>query len=159
MPPKKKYALYMETTKKDPEDTLVEIQKLLKQIGVRDMLINYDEDGEVQGVSFTIDKDGQLIPFKLPANHEPLWKLAQEGRTRYIRNEQQARRVAWRQILRWIQAQIAMIEIGMVSADEIFLPYMMISDKQTVYDKYLVTGYDKYLVTGIGKLLGPGKGK
>ncbi len=140
----------METTKKEPEETIAEIQQLLKKIRVRDVMINYDDSGEVEGVSFTIDKDGQRIPFKLPANHRPLWELSQQGRTKYIRTEDQARRVAWRQILRWIQAQLAMIEIEMVSADEIFLPYIMINDKDTIYTRYLKTG--------VAKLLTPGKG-
>jgi hypothetical protein len=45
-----------------------------------------------------------------------------------------AERVAWRQLLRWTQAQIAMIETGMVEAAEVFLPYMFNTQKsQTLF--------------------------
>ena len=37
---------------------------------------------------------------------------------------------AWRIILRWTQAQMALIETGMVSAAEVFHPYMMIDDQK-----------------------------
>lgn len=144
----KKLTLYMETTKKDPEETISEIQKYLRSIGVRDVLINYDTDGEVEAVSFTLQKVDQLLPFRLPVDHKPLWELAQSGKTRYIRTEHQARRVAWRQVLRWIQAQLAMIEIEMVAADQVFLPYLLIDDKQTIYDKYLTVGTKKLLTGG-----------
>ena len=48
-----------------------------------------------------------------------------------------AKRVAWRQILRWVQAQLAMIDTGMVKSEEVFLPYAMVnaSDGQkTMYE-------------------------
>lgn len=42
------------------------------------------------------------------------------------RIRQQAQRVAWRILKTWVQAQMAIIETGMVSAEEVFLPYIMI---------------------------------
>src|SRR6266478_5746936 len=37
---------------------------------------------------------------------------------------EQAYRVAWRNILDWVQAQMALLEIGMAKIEEVFLPYM-----------------------------------
>jgi len=58
-------------------------------------------------------------------------------------NESQARRVAWRQILRWVQAQIALIETGMVELKEVFLPYILLNIKtgETLYSRLETNKY------------------
>ena len=141
-------SLYMETTKKTPEQTISEIQALLKPFRVRDILMKYDYDGEITAFSFTLDITERRIPFKLPIRHEPLWKLAQEGQTKYIKTEEQARRVAWRQIYRWLESQLALVEINMVNIEEVFLPYMMIDNDKTVYQNYLDNGFQNLLMEG-----------
>jgi hypothetical protein len=40
--------------------------------------------------------------------------------------QNKARRIAWRQVLRWVEAQLALIETGMVKTQEVFLPYAMV---------------------------------
>ena len=50
---------------------------------------------------------------------------------------EQAERVAWRVARSWLEAQLAMIQIGLAKIDQIMLPYMHVGDQQTVYDKYL----------------------
>ena len=133
----------MESTKKEPEETIAEMQVLLKKHNIRDILISYDDNGEVSAMSFTIKTDNGTLPFRLPANHRPLWKMAEAGQTKYIRDEQQARRVAWRQVFRWVEAQLALIRIDMAKLEEIFLPYMMVNERQTVYDTYLDAGFNQ----------------
>jgi len=129
--------LYMETTNKEPEETAGEIQKFLKGYNLAKFMMDY-EAGEISGVIFSISKGGREIPFKLPINHRPLWEMAQARQTKYIRSEAQARRVAWRQILRWIQSQMALIDTGMVELEEVFLPYMIIDTRKqiTVFNQY-----------------------
>ena len=146
-----KMTLYMETTKKKPEETISEIQSVLKKFGVRNVLIDYDDNGEVEGVSFTLRRETGFIPYRLPADHKPLWKMSQQGKTKYIRTEEQARRVAWRQILRWVEAQLALIQIEMTKAEEIFLPYMLVDKNKTVYDQYLERGFAGYLTPEKGE--------
>lgn len=125
--------LYMETTKKDPEQTAAEIQALLKNYGLRKFMFDYDDAGEISGCVFTLKMREKDVPVKLPIRWIPLWNMAQAGETRYIKTEDQARRVAWRQVLRWIESQLAMIDIEMVDIVEVFLPYMMISKTKTLY--------------------------
>lgn len=144
-----KLTLFMESTKKEPEETIAEIQRLLRRVNMRNVMMTYDGAGEVCAVNFTLLIKDQVIPYRLPANHKPLWRLAQEGKTKYIKDEKQACRVAWRQVYRWIEAQLAMIETQMVEVEEIFLPYMMINDEQTVYDKMLSGGFAGYLTSGV----------
>jgi len=143
-----KIKLYMETTKKTPEETLSDIQKLLKQLNVTNILINYS-NGEISGVSFIlITKNNVSIPYKLPIRHDKLWKMSKEGKLRYIKDEQQARKVAWRQTYKWLESQLSLILIEMVSVEEVFLPYMLITDTETVYDKFINGGFAGYLNSG-----------
>jgi hypothetical protein len=53
-----------------------------------------------------------------------------------------AERVAWRQILRWVQAQYAMIETGMVQPAEVFLAYMVNpATNRTLFDHMIETQF------------------
>ena len=40
-----------------------------------------------------------------------------------LQSKEQARRVAWRIIKDWIDAQLALVEVRLVSLPEVFLPY------------------------------------
>ncbi len=140
--------LYMETTKKEPWETIAEITGVLRNYRVRDTLMNYDDEGYITSFSFTLRIGENLIPYKLPVNHIPLWEMAKRKETKYIRDEQQSRRVAWRQILKWLEAQMALIDIEMVTADQVLLPYMMVDKNSTVYDKYLTGSIRPLLGTG-----------
>jgi len=48
----------------------------------------------------------------------------------------QAERVAWRIVKDWVEAQLAILESEMVHLDEIFLPYMVNNNGQTVFEIY-----------------------
>jgi hypothetical protein len=49
----------------------------------------------------------------------------------------QAKRIAWRQILRWIEAQMAFARTGMVKIQEVFMPYIQVSiTGQTLYERF-----------------------
>ena len=50
----------------------------------------------------------------------------------------QAERTAWRQVLRWVEAQMAMIEAGMTQTHEVFMPYAVIpgSDDKTMFQAW-----------------------
>jgi hypothetical protein len=72
--------------------------------------------------------------FELPARTEPVFKTLMKrhpysGYVRGTRAEYEAKRraeaerIGWRQLFRWLQAQIALLDLGMVTAHEIFLPY------------------------------------
>ncbi len=53
-----------------------------------------------------------------------------------------AERIAWRQLLRWVQIQIAMIQTGMVDAAEVFLPYMEVGGR-TLYRAFADTQFKR----------------
>ena len=124
--------LYMETTKKSPEETSSEIQEKLKSYGLTKFMFDYS-NGDITGCIFFLKIKKKDVPIKLPIRWLPLWKMSQNGETKYIRTEKQAKRVAWRQVLKWIESQLSMIDIDMVEIGEVFLPYMLISKNKTLY--------------------------
>jgi len=134
--------IYMETTKKDPEDTIADIKKILKNYGLTKFNETY-ENGEMSGCIFGMTVMGKELPFKLPINWKPLLEKADRGETKYLKpgDKIQAQRVAWRQVLRWVEAQFALIDLGMAEVQEVFLPYIMISKTKTIFEQIAENGY------------------
>ena len=131
-------SLFMESTKISPEQTVTEIQRCLGRYGARSILVEY-EDGEVDAVSFQVAVKGTLVPFHLPCRWKAVYSALYEGKKGrntekgYAIRDAQAKRVAWRQILRWVEAQMALVQTKMVSMEEVFLPYMQVKPGQTLY--------------------------
>jgi hypothetical protein len=88
---------------------------------------------------------GSFKPIKLPARVEKaqavLKKQWDAGLISHKRGREntygsdQAYRVAWRNILDWVQAQMALLEIGMAKMEEVFLPYMQDRQGVTFYER------------------------
>lgn len=123
------------TTKIEPTQTIGEIQKMLSDYGVQAMMTEY-EGRQVSAVSFKMDIDGKTFPFRMPCN----WRGVNEilNTTEYpkqCRNEEQAIKVAWRILHAWIKAQLALVEVNMVTIPQVFLPYTIMKDGKTLSDK------------------------
>jgi hypothetical protein len=123
--------LYMETTNITPAKTAAEIQAVLCEFGCSSIMVDYGPDKHPSAMSFVANlPDGRGLSFRLPINVDPLFKILQRKRklnTDRTKNADKdldrARRIAWRQVYRWIQAQLAMVNVGMVKTEEVFLPY------------------------------------
>ncbi len=132
--------LHMETTKVAAEKTAREITELLARAGVSAVQTEYKEK-KVVAMSFKCEVGGEEIPFRLPVRSDSLFTYFQNKRDGWKRadraekDREQAERVAWRQIFRWIQAQLALIETGMVKVQEVFLPYIQTGIGETLYDR------------------------
>ena len=59
---------------------------------------------------------------------------------------EQARRVGWRIIKDWLEAQMALLELNMVKIQEVFLPYIIGIDGKTIYEKLESKGFSGYLL-------------
>lgn len=145
----KRKDLYMGTTEIDPLRTIGEIHSYLVRMGAHRIMDTY-ENGEPVGVHFILPIKDQEISFELPARVDPIFKIIRNGTT-YRRSAAedlaQAKRTAWRQIYRWIQAQLALIETGMAEPAEVFMPYMQVSDitgePTTLYRRAVTAGFDR----------------
>jgi len=140
----------METTEIPVQKTAGDILSLLERAGATQVSLDY-QGGKIVGMWFTYPVDGHAVPFRLPVRTEPIFKIINGRRTpdtwkQYNRNamaatdRDQAERVAWRQLLRWTEAQIAMVETGMVKTDEVFLPYAATASGQTLYEQFIESG-------------------
>ncbi|WP_375436655.1 hypothetical protein [uncultured Hymenobacter sp.] len=113
------------TTTIDAGKTVGELQGILAKAGCRKILIDFNEIGEPDAVTFMVAVNEQPLYFTLPCNVAGVLKAMQKDRNiagKY-RTEAQARRVAWRIIKDWCQAQLAIIEAGQAQLAEVFLPY------------------------------------
>lgn len=125
----------------EPEQTISEIQKLLSRYGVQAMMTEYDGP-QVAAVSFRMNVDGRSMAFKMPCNWRAVRQVfTQQGITQGKMKhkdknlDNQAIRTAWRVIKVWIEAQLALVEINMVSIPQVFLPYAITSDGRTLAEK------------------------
>jgi hypothetical protein len=139
-------SLYMETTKISATRTAQEIGSLLANSGATAVLTEYSKDRKICGLSFRLLVRDREIPFSLPVRVDPVYGYLQDQRTRNryskeTEDREQAERIAWRQLLRWIQAQLAMINIGMVEAGEVFYPYIQVAPNQTLWERAITSGH------------------
>lgn len=136
--------LFMETTTIDAAKTAAEITSLLVQAGAHQLMMEYDDNKEISGLRFALKMKDRSFVCVLPARVDPIFKIINGRRkSSYDRTQKavddrfQARRVAWRQLLRWVQAQLAMIDAGMVQSAEVFLPYIEVEPGVTMFERII----------------------
>lgn len=114
------------TAQVDASKSANEVVGILAKHGASTVASFYDA-GVPSGVGFAIQTEFGLREFKLPANVAGVYAAIQKDRAvppRY-KDKAQAHRIAWRILKDWIEAQVALIECGMASLDEVMLPYML----------------------------------
>lgn len=122
------------TTKVDIYTTLGAIQGQLVKHGARKIMQDYDDDGNIAAISFLIDTPTGARGIRLPANVDAVMEVLHRQKVKCDRA--QAERVAWRIVKDWVEAQMAILESEMVRMDEIFLPYMLNREGNTLYQLY-----------------------
>jgi hypothetical protein len=146
------------TTEVPAERTIGEIQKMLSSHGVTAMMTEYDGP-HVSAVSFQIKVNDQPMGFKLPCNWKAVMEIMRPKNSRNIYDakrkaaqeealKQRAIRVAWRIIHTWVKAQLALVEVNMVTVPQVFLPYMKVGPDQTLFEKMAT---DPTFLLGDGK--------
>ena len=129
----------MGTTMIPALQTAGEISTALVAAGATSINTDY-ENGRIVGLDWRMDIGrGQDGIFKMPVRVDPIFRMLNEARTDPVkwqeRDYEQAERVAWRQLLRWVQAQCAFIETDMVSPAEVFAPYLIVGNNgETLYE-------------------------
>lgn len=129
-------ALLNYTTTIDAHKSIMEIQSLLAKAGASAIMSEYDDTGNIVALSFRLKLNDQFISFTLPTDWRPVQAVLIEQRRRNSRiktDEHQARRVAWRITKDWVEAQLAIIETRMVTTAQVFLPYAVTSNGETMY--------------------------
>lgn len=138
--------LFMSTTKVSSEQTAGEITRVLAKGGAKQIMIEYGADQQATGITFAIEISGQSIAYKLPIRVGPVFALLHKERRhshwKYKdADQEQAVRTAWRQVLRWVEAQLALVQTGMVDVREVFTAYMLCGTGETLYERVAGSQY------------------
>lgn len=128
------------TTTIDPQKSVSEICAMLAQAKARAIMQEFDGVGNVSAINFRIGTKFGEMTFRLPVDvqavHQILKNQWQQRKIpRSLANDSaHARRVAWRITRQWIEAQLALIQVGMVEVQQVFLPYIQNQAGETLYE-------------------------
>lgn len=125
-------------------NTFSNIQKILSTHKAQSIMFDYDNNGRIKGIGFALVIDNKLIGFKLPARVEAVEQVFyaakkpkynwQKADPLTDKEKDQAYRTAWANVKDWIDAQMAMIDTGMVKPEEVFLPYAVTKTGATYFE-------------------------
>jgi hypothetical protein len=122
--------------------TATEVQEILRKAGASRLVFEYDQDQEPVALGFEAPTSFGVRQFILPTDPARVLVVLKRQRVapRY-RTYDQARRVAWRIVKDWIEAQLAIIKTEMVTIDQVMLPYMQTdhptgASKVSMYEAY-----------------------
>lgn len=130
------------TTEIAAEKTIGEIYGMLSRSKIQQIRSDYDGAGNVTSIAFTVKTQHGIIPFLLPVNVRAaaavLNKQVQDRQIprKYLNDVAQARRVAWRIVRQWLEAQLALVSLDMAKIEEVFLPYAQNAEGKTVFEVF-----------------------
>lgn len=129
------------TTSIDSEKSIMEIQKCLSRHGANKIVTDYT-NGQPSVVTFCIEIKGNMIAFSLPANHAGVLKSMEQDKKvpRSKCTQEQAQKVAWRIVKDWVEAQMAIVQAQIAEMAEVFLPYSVTKNGNTLYEEMQSTG-------------------
>jgi hypothetical protein len=117
------------------DKTVSEIQSKLAHAGAFQILHEYERSSrELVGLSFRISTEFGDLAFELPAKIDAVEAILNKQKVRAKDMRSQATRVAWRILKDWVEAQLALIETGMVTIEQVFLPYCQSGNGETFYE-------------------------
>lgn len=134
MPQKGGTKLLNYTTTIEPIKTAGEVMGMLAAKGVKSINIDYS-NGEPTGLSFMIEIKSRPVYFRLPCNYEGAERALRRTTPARYHTTDQAKRVAWRIVKDWVEAQLAIIECGQAEMAEVFLAYAITENGQTLFQR------------------------
>jgi len=132
--------IFLETTVIPAVRSIGEITGMLAEAGATSINQQFD-NRRITGLSFSIQTAHGPAYFQIPARTAAVQKKLREQlgpRTRKTDAELAvtAERIAWRQLAVWCKAQLAIIDLGMVQTEEVFLPYLIGAAGRTVWEDF-----------------------
>lgn len=151
------------TTEVPASRSIAEITAMLQQGGATAILLENGANCQIEAVSFKMKTGFGEVPFMLPANVAAV-QLAINGqiraetdaiRQRRIRvrripmklfnDKAQAERIAWRIVKDWLEAQLAIHQIGAAKLEQVMLPFAVVGideggKSETFYQRMLTRG-------------------
>lgn len=135
-------SLFMETTAVAASRSSAQVVDVLVESGATSVAMDYGK-GKITGLRWVMAMDSHQMTYAMPARVDPVYRQLCDRRRdgepysdrekKLLRDK--AERVAWRQLFRWVEAQLAMIRTGMATGPEVFLPYLYsVKKDQTLYE-------------------------
>jgi len=130
---------YASSTDVPTDRTKAEIEKTLLRYGADDITMATSVQRGRAGVAFVHRDIPVKINVPLPDRNDKEFRLTDRGRKR-VENQvqvawEQACRQRWRALLLLIKANLESIELGVLAAEDVWLPWMMLPGGQTVSEK------------------------
>lgn len=127
------------TTTVPAATTVAQIQGMLGAHGAKSILTEYDKEGNISALSFSVMLGEQVLAFRIPIDPDAVLKVLAREKARNYRmrrtfDKPQAVRIAWRIGKDWIEAQLALLETEMVKMEQVFLPYLITPTGRTLYE-------------------------
>lgn len=131
------------STETPADRSIAEIQKCLAAHGAQAIMCEYDRAGNIEALSFRILMGDKPVMFRLPSDWKPVQRVlvVQREKMRKARkshlpktDDEQARRVSWRILKDWVEAQMALVELQMAEAAQVFLPYAVSKNGKTFFE-------------------------
>lgn len=145
------------TTQIDVAKSVGEIIAMLGAAKAQAITQHFDGAGNVTAIEFAIMTQFGQMGFRLPADPQPVLAtlkrqaLAGQIPRRFAHDVAQARRVSWRIVRQWVEAQLAIIELAMVKPEQVFLPYAINPQTgQTVYEMMIESKFERLALPAPG---------
>lgn len=129
------------TTDVAADKTAFECLAVLGKYGARRIGLTFRDDRMPDGLEFVLmtrwGERAYDLPVDTAAALKVLRKYADDRKIpNYRANPEQADRVAWRVMKDWLESQLAVIEMGLMDAERVLSPYMLVDHGKTMLDVY-----------------------
>jgi len=135
------------TSKVPVTQTIKEITDILVRHNAKSVMQCFGADRTLKEISFVITVECGDLNFRMPSNVDAVYRIMRQqlpewrGKTPSPAQEPiwrgQAERTAWRILKDWVEAQMAILDVEMVTMVQVFMPYLVTNDGITLYDKML----------------------
>lgn len=111
-------------------------QEALIQHGAVGIQTMYDDQKRISALNFGLKfKEGNVVSFQLPCEWAKFQQVLLEQEAPRAGQDEYCYRVAWANIMDWVEAQMALYETQMVTMPQVFLPFATDSTGVTLFEK------------------------
>ena len=124
------------TSTQNPLKTASEIESLLILNGAKSIQKDIS-GGKITAIKFLVDTAIGEVPISLPVRVSAAYEILKQQKKKNPRikaDPEQAERTAWKCLKDWVDAQMALIQLGLANMDEVFMPYITDRNGNTLYE-------------------------
>lgn len=132
-------SMFMGSTDVPAARSISQITDALREAGALTVQTTYTGK-QTTGLAFSLQGGSGVYNFVMPVRSAAIFeRLNSSRRGEHMRKKcsegdrNDAERIAWRQLFRWVEAQLAHIDLEQGEAEQVFMPYMVTTSGETVY--------------------------